>query len=215
MRYVELKGQLKEFTVFSLADIKRIDNNFHRRRLNEWQDKGYIVKVIKGYYIFSDLKINEDVLFEIANKIYSPSYISFEMALSHYGLIPESVYGVTSASSRRTYRFKTKIAQFNYKTIKPSLFFGYDIVLYNNKSFKIAAPEKALLDYFYINPAIKNDDDYASLRIKEDTFFKVISEEKLLGYLGKFRQKTLTKRIRAFLKFLSVRPTPPRARRRR
>lgn len=202
MRYIDLKGQLKDFTVFSVSDIKRIDNNFHRRRLNEWQDKGYIVKVVKGCYIFSDLKITENILFEIANKIYSPSYISFEMALSHHGLIPESVYGVTSASSRKTYAFKTTIAEFNYRKIKPSLFFGYDIIRYDNKSFKMATPEKALLDYFYINPSIKDNDGYESLRIDKGVFRKVVNEKTFLAYLVKFGHKALRLRIRSFLEFV-------------
>lgn len=202
MHYLDLKGQLKDFTIFSLSDIRELDRNFHRRRLNEWQDKGYILKVIKGYYVFSDLTINENVLFEIANRIYSPSYISFETAFSHYGLIPESVYGVTSASSRRTYAFKTKIAEFNYKTISPRLFFGYDIVRYDNKSFKIATPEKELLDYFYINSSIKTDNDYASLRVNKEALFRIINKARLTNYLGKFKQKALAGRIKGFLEFL-------------
>lgn len=202
MQYIKLKEQLKDFTVFSLSDIKRVDNNFHRRRLNEWQNKGYLNKIIKGYYIFSDLKITENVLFEIANKIYSPSYISFEMALSYYGLIPESTYGITSVSTRKTYIFRTKIAEFSYRTIKSKIFFGYDIVQYDNKNFKIATLEKALLDYFYINPAIKNNDDFASLRINKDTFIKVINKKKLHTYLNRFKQKALTKRVKNFLEFI-------------
>lgn len=89
MQYIELKEALKGFTVFSLMDIKKVDSSFFRARLNEWQDKGYIKKVIKGYYIFSDIELSENVLFDIANRIYSPSYVSFEMALSYYHLIPE------------------------------------------------------------------------------------------------------------------------------
>ena len=41
MKYIELKEYLQEFTVFSVTDIRRIDIDFYRRRLNEWQDKGY------------------------------------------------------------------------------------------------------------------------------------------------------------------------------
>src|SRR3989338_7420397 len=109
MQYTELKQALKDFTVFSLADIKSLGVIFYRRRLNEWQDKGYIKKLIRGYYIFSDLELNENVLFEIANRIYDPSYVSLEAALSYYGLIPESVYGISSVSTRRTYKFKTPV----------------------------------------------------------------------------------------------------------
>ena len=84
MQYLELEKSFKDFTVFSLTDIKRIHAGFHRRRLNEWQEKGYIKKIIKGYYISSDLEISENILFEIANRIYRPSYISLETALSYY-----------------------------------------------------------------------------------------------------------------------------------
>lgn len=202
MQYVELKDALKDFTIFSLNDIKTIDSSFFRARLNEWQKKGYIKKVIKGYYIFSDLGLNENVLFEIANRIYSPSYISLEMALSYYQLIPESVYGITSVSSRRTYKFKTPFAEFSYRTIKQKLFFGYDIVKYDKKYFKIASIEKAILDYFYINSNIKTKDDFASLRINKDIFFKKIDEERLHKFLKKFTQKRLKKRINLFMEFI-------------
>jgi len=80
MKYLELKSELRDFTIFSLNEIRNIEPGFHRRRLNEWQDKGYIKKVVRGYYIFSDLKLSEETLFKIANRIYLPSYISLESA---------------------------------------------------------------------------------------------------------------------------------------
>jgi predicted transcriptional regulator of viral defense system len=198
MQYLELKNSFKDFTIFSLTDIKRIDASFHRRRLNEWQDKGYI----KGYYISSDIEIDENVLFEIANRIHKPSYISFETALSYYHLIPESVYGISSASTRKTYTFKTPIGEFNYKTIKPDLFFGYDLVSYDNKHIKIASIEKAILDFFYLNPHIKGYPDFASLRISRDIFLEQAEEERLYRFLSKFAKKTLTKRVESFLEFI-------------
>ena len=82
MTYIEFQKLLNPFTVFSLADIRQAGFTFHRRRLSEWQEKGYIRKVIKGYYVFVDRAIDEKVLFEIANRIYAPSYVSFEMALA-------------------------------------------------------------------------------------------------------------------------------------
>jgi len=202
MQYVELKELLKGFTIFSLNDIKRIVPNFHRRRLNEWQDKGYIKKIIKGYYIFADLELNENILFEIANRIYNPSYISLEVAFSYYHLIPDSVYGITSVSTRRTYRFNTPVSVFSYRTIKPSLFFGYKIINYNNKGFKIARIEKALLDYFYLNPNLKTETDFASLRINNNMFFNQVDEKRLYAFLEKFAQKRLEKRMRILLEFM-------------
>ncbi len=202
MRYIELKDKLKDFTVFSLADIRKIERAFDRRRLSEWQDKGYIRKVINGYYIFSDLPIDEKALFEIANRIYEPSYISFEMALSRYGLIPESVYSITSASTLRTRTFKTKIANFTYKTVKPELFFGYVISEKIGKRYKIASREKALLDYFYLNPSIKNTADFESMRINKDIFLKKVDKKKFLEYLGRFKNKALAKRASGFMEYI-------------
>ncbi len=203
MQYNIFRSSLKDFTIFSLNDIKQVDPRFHRRRLNEWQIKGYIKKVIKGYYIFSDLEFNENILFEIANKIYSPSYVSFEMALSYYDLIPESVYGITSASTRRTYNFKTSIAEFNYRTIKPQLHFGYEIIRYNDKPFKIASIEKAILDFFYINTHLKIYSDFESLRFDKDIFLQKIKKRKLSAFCRKFFQKTLTYRINSFMEFMT------------
>lgn len=202
MRYLEFREAFKNFTIFSINEINKINDRFHRRRLNEWQEKDYIKKIIRGYYIFFDLKLNENVLFEIANKIYKPSYISFEMALSYYNLIPESVYGVTSATSLKTNNFSTPIANFNYRRIKPDLFWGYDLKIANSRSFKIASIEKAILDYFYLNPGIQIISDFDSLRINSETFLNQVNEDNLLKFLDKFSHKRLNTTINSLLVFM-------------
>ncbi len=202
MRYLEFRESLKDFTVFSLSDIRTVDNSFHRRRLNEWQEKGYIRKIIKGYYTFSDLELNESVLFEIANRIYEPSYVSLEMALSYYHLIPESVYGITSVTTRKTYRFKTEVAEFTYRTVKPSLFFSFELVRYDGKVFKIAGAEKAILDYLYLIPHLKTDEDFRSLRLDKDMFFEQVSEDRMNELIALFNSNALTRRARTLWRFL-------------
>jgi len=204
MNFIKLRDSLKDFTIFSLHDILQVDQNFHRRRLNEWQNKGYIKKVIKGFYIFSDLVLNENVLFEVSNRIYKPSYISLESALSFYHLIPESVYGITSVSTRRTYNFMTSMAEFSYRTVRPDFYFGYIVQAYNHKAFKIARPEKAILDYFYLNPHLKNENDFESLRINSEQFFEIVNKEILFAYQTEFPQKSLKERIGRFFDYMST-----------
>lgn len=199
MKYLELREALKSFTLFSIREIRKVDENFHRRRLNDWQEKGYIKKIIRGYYIFSDLELNENTLFEIANKILTPSYVSLEMALSYYQLIPESVHVVTSVSSRKTYKYETPVGLFTFRQIKPVLFFGYALKDYGDKHFKIATIEKAILDYFYLNPHIS---EFDSLRINVDSFWDQINEEKIFIYLDKFSQKRLSRTINRFWRFM-------------
>jgi predicted transcriptional regulator of viral defense system len=202
MRYNDFREAFKIFTVFSVDDIRRIDNRFNVRRLVEWQDKGYIKKIIRGHYIFANLELNENVLFEIANRIYSPSYISFEMALSFYHMIPESVYGLTSATSRKTKVFKTKIGDFIYRTIQPRLLFGYKLIDYIGRRFKVAEPEKALLDYFYLKTSIKSEDDFAEMRIDRAQYLTYVDESRLLAYINEFRQKRLSKRVKSFMEYM-------------
>jgi hypothetical protein len=204
MRYIDLRQALKDFTVFSLRDIRSVDEGFHRRRLNEWQDKGYIRKVINGYYVFSDLDLKEDALFEIANRIYPPSYVSLQTALAYYRMIPETVYTITSVSTRRTYSFSTPLGEFAYRTVQPSLYNGYRLVQKGDRTFKLASPVKALLDYLYLHPGIKTEDDFSSLRLDADTFFEMIAEDEFIGPLKKYGLKSLESRAMKLWEFLAA-----------
>jgi predicted transcriptional regulator of viral defense system len=201
MNFVQFKNSLRDFPLFSIADIRATHGGFDRRRLSEWQKKGYIKKIIKGYYLFSDLDIDESTLMAIANKIYKPSYISFETAMSYYRLIPESIYMITSASTRRTSLFETPMARFSYRTIKPSLFFGYSLL---TGGIKMAFVEKAILDYLYINPAVRTADDFASLRINREEMLSRVSMERLTGYVQRFNHKRLSKTMKHFLGWLDL-----------
>ena len=203
MKYLELRKKLKEFVVFSVSDVKKIDPSSNcLRRIYEWQEKGYIKKIIKGHYIFSDLELNEQIFFILANKIYEPSYISFEIALSYYRLIPESVYGITSATSRKTSHFKTHLAEFYYHSVKPSLMFGYKLIKYQDQVFKIAEVEKAFLDYLYIKPHIKEIKDFEGLRIDKQNFLEQVSKEKINEYLKIIDSTVLSRRVRKFMRYM-------------
>lgn len=198
MQYIEFEKVMRDFPVFSLADIRQAEHEFDRRRLSEWQDKGYIRKVIKGHYIFSSLALDENTLFEIANRIYAPSYVSFEMALAYYGLIPESVYGITSASTRKTMRFKTALGGFSYRAIRPKLYFGFEYHAGSGRHYKIASPEKALLDYFYLHPELSDADGFREMRVSRKAVSEKINYKKLMSYAGVYAQKSLKRRVKAF-----------------
>ena len=199
MRYQNFREQLKNFTVFSLADIRKIEPEFYRSRLNEWQKKGYIKKLRRDYYIFSDTALNEGVLFLIANHLYTPSYVSFETALSHYGLIPEGVYSITSISSKKTARFQTPIAQFNYHRLMPNLFFGYRLERQGDQSYKIAEIEKAALDYLYLHPDIVREADFYEWRFNSYDFLSMADIQKLRKYANAFHNKAFSVRVEKFI----------------
>ena len=50
MTILSLKSLLKDYPVFSVNDIIKIEPDFHRQRLVEWQKKGYLKKLLIKMY---------------------------------------------------------------------------------------------------------------------------------------------------------------------
>ncbi|MDP4762044.1 MAG: hypothetical protein NWR97_00205 [Salibacteraceae bacterium] len=195
MSYLEFKSMFSRIPMFSIQDIEKIFPGFDNRRLVEWQKKGYIAKIRRGYYYLTDQPINEAFLFKAANKIYSPSYVSLESAFSFYNLIPEATFVIRAVSTQNTAHFDTPLSQFDYKHVKPSLFFGYVIETENNYTFKIAELEKALLDFIYFKK-IDDLDKLDGLRLNIQMLEEGINWNKLEAYQLRFQSKTLDKRMR-------------------
>lgn len=195
MKYTEFEHSFRNFTLVSLDDIRMLDPAFDRRRLSEWQRKGYIKKIINGFYVASDRPLNDDDLITIGSRIYHPAYVSFETALSRYRLIPETVYGSTCVTTLKTNRFTTPLGVFSYRSVQPRLFFGFRIF---PQGGRLAFMEKALLDYFYINTNIATPVDFESLRFNKAAFLEQNDKNRLSEYLGRFDQKRLSTRITSF-----------------
>jgi predicted transcriptional regulator of viral defense system len=158
---------------------------------------------MRGFYVFSGKKFNDDDLCLIANKLREPSYISIEYALQHYSLIPESVFLRTSISTKKTLTIKNKIGNFSYRSIKKNLFFGYILEGQGKSKFKIAEPEKALLDILYLRTDIKNIEDIASLRINPDTYKEKVNNLKLDSYLKIFNSPLLNKKVTLLKQYIN------------
>ena len=66
----------------------------------------------------------------------------------------------------------------------------------------MAFVEKAILDYLYINPAVRKADDFDSLRINREEMLSRVSMERLTGYVQRFHHKRLSKTMKHFLGWL-------------
>ncbi|MFH0947679.1 MAG: hypothetical protein V1833_01595 [Elusimicrobiota bacterium] len=89
--------------------------------LHRYKKRGFILQLKRGFYVFPD-SLPPDVY--VANKLYSPSYISLEFALSYHGVIPETVYEITSVTTKATRRFETLGKVFSYRKIKKNCLYG-------------------------------------------------------------------------------------------
>jgi predicted transcriptional regulator of viral defense system len=204
MKFIEFYNKLKDSPLIDIRDVLTIYPNFNRRRLFEWQKRELIQKIVPNFYLFTNKKYNEEDLYFIANKIYSPSYISLETALSCYNLIPETVYSITSIATKKTKKYLTSIANFSYRTVKPKLFFGYKIIKKNGFSYQFAEPEKTLLDFLYLRKDLKEKKDFKALRINKENFRDLISQTKLKNYLKLFQSPTLEKRVKKLINCLKL-----------
>ena len=206
MKYIEFYQYFRQFPVFSSREIKKVFPNVWQDQLVEWQKKGYLKKVVRGWYVLGDFQnnftLNEKLLCCIANKIYSPSYISLEMALSWYNIIPEGVYLVTSVTSKTTANFDSSFGKFSYRKIKNELMFGYNMEIFENYTYKIASLEKTILDYLYLNSKIEAQEDFEGLRWNISELKEKLDVGKLQEYLAVFGSKKLNQRVENLLKYI-------------
>lgn len=133
-----------------------------------------IFRLTRGIYE-TDKNTNPCLL---ASSILSPSYLSFDWALSYYGLIPEKVMAITSASLkvRKNKTFINKFGRFEYSDISSNVFSeGLTYLESGDYIVKIATKEKAICDSLSKWRVVRNIKDLKELlfvdkRIDEDEF---------------------------------------------
>ena len=114
-------------------------------RINYYVKKGYLTQIRRGLYTKNK---TYDPL-EVASKLMTPSYISFETVLVRAGIVFQYYDSIFSAS----YRTRTLICDrqaYAYKRLKYSLLTntqGIDV----KDAYSIATPERAFLDTVYLN----------------------------------------------------------------
>ena len=140
------KLQTPYFDYIYLMDSLR-EYASRKSKLTTMIKSGEVIKLRRG--LFLDGRSTDYSIKTLANKVYGPSYISFEYALSYYNLIPERVETVTCASygKNKTKRFDTPVGSFLYRSI-PRVIYPYGITRQEEGSnpFLIATKEKALCD---------------------------------------------------------------------
>ncbi|MDO8514943.1 MAG: hypothetical protein Q7S14_00445 [bacterium] len=144
-----------------------------------------INRLKNGFYFFGSGFNNP---FYVANILYTPSYISLETALSYHGIIPETVYSITSLTTKPSRNFGFENYDFIYQTVKKEAYTGY--FLQNN--CYMATAEKALADYcYFISLGKKTVND------RVDT--SKINKTAFLNYLKLFKSKKIRKVTRNWL----------------
>ena len=136
-------------TVFSLNDVflswKEIDQNSVKQSLIYYVKTKKLLRLRNGLYA----KDNQYSKYELATKIYTPAYISFETVLRNEGLIFQ-YYSSVFVASYKTKEIIIDDQKYCFRTIKPEVLTN-SLGVINADNYYIASKERALLDILYLN----------------------------------------------------------------
>ncbi|MBM3254173.1 MAG: hypothetical protein FJZ16_07965 [Candidatus Omnitrophica bacterium] len=202
MNYIKLSLVLRshKMYLFALEDVKNLFPDEKpktiKNNLIRWLSKGYFVRLKRNLYEFIDrgpgLKI-PDVY--VANRLYEPSYVSLETALSIYSIIPDIAVSVTSITTRPTRTFKNNYGSFFYRTCQRKAFTGYRLMSYEGFKVNIADKEKALVDFLYYRLRSGNILNFSQERLNK-RILKRIDWKKVFQYAGLFSNSRMIKLLK-------------------
>jgi len=169
------------FTPAEFKDIFGVSLSTARAYIKKNVIRGLFVKLRNNFYQLSDSSPSS---YSTANRLYQPSYVSLEKALSHYGMIPETVYAVTSVSTKATREFSNQIGVFSYQQIKKGAFTGYALSRLGDAEALVAEPSKALADYLYFV-------DLGKISLNDRLDVSSVKKSELMKYAGLFNRPSM------------------------
>lgn len=196
VKYLDFYRTFSGLGCFDINQVRIVQPDFDRNALTRWNACGYIVQLKNGLYAFKEWLSQPGSDMIVANLMYRPSYISLHSALAHYGMIPEFVSHTTSVTTLKTSSLSNEIGTFDYRHIKPELFWGYHLLnTTSQRKILMALPEKALLDLLYLSPNLKTEDDMVQLRLDEDFMADEFDQGRALLFLKRMSSYALNHRF--------------------
>ncbi len=141
--------------------------------LNRLVKHGVLTRLRRGIY---QVSLQAPDLARIANQLVYPSYLSFESALSRFGILSQIPYTLTFATPLRSRRLTLGDTDVEFRQLKQELFFGYQL----KNGLYLAEPEKALLDQIYMITRGLSDLSLGELNLDP------VDPEKLSQYAQRF-----------------------------
>lgn len=125
-------------------------------KISQLEKAGEIIRLKRNVYIVNPQESGTMLSVGlISNHLLSPSYVSMQTALRHYGIIPEAVYTIQAMTFKATKTFTTPIGTFCYTHISEEAFhIGVTQIKENNIVYMMATPEKALCDLIASQPGV-------------------------------------------------------------
>lgn len=188
-KILKLVENLPSFDASDLAPIGE-ERAYLNIILSRQVKQGVMVRLRKNLYVarkFLDTAEKKgffsDYVEFTANKLYPPSYLSFDYVLHEYNMLTELPRNITSVALRKTDRFTNELGNFIYHKIKEELYLGFKVVKKGNLSILRATKAKALFDFLYFRKTLLVDKEAVSeLRLNLGQLTKADFKE-LEGYI--------------------------------
>ena len=113
MRWQQLQQIVKDQPLFETSLLLAGDSTRQQvqRRLTDWTKAQKVIQLRRGIYTLPQQNPHP---FVVANHLVPGSYVSLQMALAYYHLIPEHVAVVTSVTTQRPITYENKFGRFTY-----------------------------------------------------------------------------------------------------
>lgn len=185
MRAIELNNINKLIiSVDDIAKVLLISKESAKVTANRYVKNGSLLRIKQDFYITTNKyeSLNEKELFQIANAIQVPSYISLASALTYYNISTQQLRGIIeSVTTKKTNSVKTKEFSFNFILIKKNLYTGFIL----KDDIFIALPEKALADIVYLSSLGRYSCDFDAID------FNKLNKNKVTEYIRVTNQRTI------------------------
>jgi predicted transcriptional regulator of viral defense system len=196
MKFNEILTQLSNFPYFDMPTVRRLSGqapNQVRTQVHRWLKTGKLLALRRQMYTLADAYRRVPIsTARLANDLYLPSYLSGLWALGFYGLIPEKVVVHTSVTPRVPRRFDNAFGAFQYFHVKQEYFFGFSSVVLDKQNVRLAEPEKALLDLWYLTAGEWSLEKMHGMRFQQ---FDLVNMKKLKVYAEKFHSPRLRRAV--------------------
>lgn len=156
--------------------------NLLRRRLNYYVKKGLLYSIRRGLYA-KDMNYDK---FELATKIFTPSYVSFETVLLEAGIIFQ-FYNKIFVATYQSREIECDGQLYSFRKIKDPILTN-DAGIENRGNYFIATKERAFLDVLYLN---------------KDYYFDNLSPldlDKIHALLPMYNNKRMIRRVNSYFK---------------
>jgi len=204
MEYFELYRTFRGRACFHIQEVLADNRDSLSTAVSRWVKVGQLIRLRGGWYAFPESAESEDNLRVIASEVYKPAYISMEYALHFHGIMPEVVSSLTCVGTQKTLSCRMAGRDFSFRHIREDLLWGFETVRTPSGVYRLARPEKAILDFLYLNPQYRNEEELSQLRFDESFMTYDLDRAGLEAALDRIGSRSLRIRTSRLLNLYKI-----------